>query len=160
MHPEKGKTVVAKDISAADALLETADWISLKNVHKALVWVKHSGVNATNLVLKLQEATNVAGGSADDIATTFPIWADVDAGTGSDTLVRQTDAATFTISPATQGSALVCFEVDPARLLSAGFDCIRLASTGGHGSNNVVAWYELEYRYAGPADTMPSAITD
>ena len=158
MHPEKGKTVVANDIAAANAI--SADWISLKNVHKALVWVKHSGVNATNLVLKLQEATAVAGTSAADISTTMPIWADTDAGTGSDTMVAQTAAATFTISPATQGSTLVCFEVDPARLLSAGFDCLRLAATGGNASNNIFAWYELEYRYAGTADTMPSAITD
>lgn len=158
MHPEKGKTVVANDIAAANAI--SADWISLKNVHKALVWVKHSGVTDTDLTLKLQEATAVAGTSAADIAVTMPIWADTDCGTGSDTLVKQTAAATYTIDPATAGGTLVCFEVDPARVLSAGFDCIRLAATGGNASNNVFAWYELEYRYAGPADSMPTAITD
>lgn len=160
MHPEKGKTVVACAIKAANALLETADWINLRNAHRVLVWVKHEGVNATSLVLKLQQATAVAGTGKADIAVTVPIYADDDAGTGSDTLVKQTAAATYTIAPATQGSALVCFDVDPARVLSAGFDCLRVAATGGHGSNNVFAWYEIETRDRGPVASMPSAITD
>ncbi|MFA7121887.1 MAG: hypothetical protein WC277_10455 [Bacilli bacterium] len=158
MHPEKGKVVVANDIAAANAL--DADWISVKNAHRVLVWLKHSGTNDTDLVLKLQEATAVAGTSSADIAVTMPIYADTDAGTGSDTMAKQTDAATFTIDPATQGSTLVCFDVDPARVLSDGFDCIRIAATGGHGSNNVFAWYEIETRYRGPVASMPSAITD
>ena len=54
MHPEKGKVVVANDIAAANAL--DADWISVKNAHRVLVWLKHSGTNDTDLVLKLQEA--------------------------------------------------------------------------------------------------------
>lgn len=160
MHPEKGKTVVAYGIAAANALLTNAAMISLKNVHKLLVYVKHDGVNATSLVLKMQRAKDVAGTDVEDVAATFPIWADTDAGSASDTLERKTAAATYTIAPATAGKSLVCFEIDPARVLSAGFDCVRVAATGGHGSNNVFAWYECEYRYAGPADTMPSAIVD
>lgn len=150
MGPENSKVVVGYDIGAANALATSADWIDCKNALKVYVWCKHSGTNDTDLTIELQEATDVAGTSAADITATMPIWADSDAGSSSDTLVRQTDAATYTIDPAAAGSSLVCFQFDPSKF-SDGFDCLRIKGNGGDASNNVFAWYEIEPRYK-PAD--------
>jgi hypothetical protein len=154
--PENLKIVSAMDgINAANAL--GGDYVSLKNAHKAWLVFQHDGTNDTDLTVGVNEATTVAGGSATAITATMPIWVDSDAGTQSDTLVRQTDAANYVIDPATEGTCLLVIEVDPAKL-SAGFDCVAVVGTGGHASNNVSAHWYLESRY--PGDQPPSAIVD
>lgn len=143
-------------IQAANAL-SIGDYICMKNVNKAWAVITHVGANDTDMVLKFNEATDVAGSGAADMTKTVPIWSDIDAGTGSDTLVRQTDAATYTIDPATMNPVMVVMEFDPSKF-SAGFDCVALKATGGHGSNNVHVLWILEMRYKGIP--FPTVITD
>lgn len=146
----------AAPIVAANAL-STGDYICLKNVHRAWCIVVHSGANDTDLTLSFMEATDVAGTNAAAITATMPIWKDVDWGSQSDAMSRQTDAANDVIDPATEGTQFTVFEWDPAKF-SDGFDCIAVKGAGGHASNNVCVIWVLLSRY--PADQAPSAITD
>lgn len=141
---------------AGDGIGTNGDYVSLKNVQKAFAIFKHAGANDTDLVCKLKEATTVAGGSATDITASVRIWT-TPGTTSSDTWTRETDAATYTIDPATLGSAIVVMEVNPI-ILSSGFDCIQAYTTGGHASNFATAFYMLQMRYK--SDSPPSAIAD
>lgn len=143
-------------IQAANAL-SVGDYICCKHVHRAWAVITHVGGNDTDLTLEFSEATTVAGGSAQDVTATSRIWADIDAGTGSDTLVRQTDAATFAIDPATMNPCLVVMEWDPSQF-SSGYDCIAVKGNSGHGSNNVHVLWFLQMR--DQADPPPSVIID
>jgi len=143
-------------IVAANAL-STGDYICLKNVHMAYCIVVHSGSTDTDLTVGFSEATAVAGTSAAAITATFPLWTDTDWGSASDTLTRQTDAATDAIDPATEDPVIQVWQIDPAKL-SAGFDCIAVTGTNGNASNNVCVLWFLETRY--PGDQPPTAITD
>jgi hypothetical protein len=157
--PEEFKLVLGGSvlpIQAANAL-STGDYICCKNVQKAWAVITHQGANDTDLVLEFSEATDVAGSGAADVTKTVPNWRDNDAGTGSDTLVKQTDAATVTIDPATQNPVLVVMEWDPAKF-TAGYDCIAVKGNNGHGSNNVHVLWILEMRYAD--NQPPSVIID
>jgi len=52
---------------------------------------------------------------------------------------------------------MVVIEWDPA-LHSSGYDCIKLADSGGDASNNAAAIAVIDYRYKGTS--VPVAITD
>jgi hypothetical protein len=151
-----GPGLGAGPIVAANAL-GTGDFVCMKNVHKAWAVIVHQGANDTDLTVELREATDVAGGTAADVTATLPIWADVDFGTQSDALSRQTDAATYAIDPATESPIILVIEWDPAKH-TAGYDCIAVKGNNGHASNNVCVLWFLETRY--PADQPPTAITD
>lgn len=150
-------TTGASGAILAGNALSTADYVCMKNVNKAWLVLVHQGANDTDLVVSFSEATAVAGTGAAAVTATMPIWKDVDAGSASDTLSRQTDAASLTIDPATQNPVLAVFEWDPAKF-SAGYDCLAVVGTGGHASNYVMAMWFLDTRY--PADQPPAAITD
>lgn len=154
--PEHCKILRLLDTAAGNAV--TSDVVCMKNYLKAWFIVSHKGTNDTDLVLGLTEATDVAAGTSAAVTATFPIWYDTDHGTSSDTLVRATDAASYTIDPAaTSQNALVVFEWDPVKHTS-GYDCIKVTSTGGNASNSVSVYAILLARFA--EDTPPSAIID
>lgn len=153
--PESCKIVGVVNGAAANSL--GCDYICMKNLQKLWFIIRHKGTNDTDLTLSLTEATDVAAGTNAAVVATFPIWADVDHGTSSDLLVRQTDAASYVIDPALYGASLVVIEWDPAKH-TTGYDCITLTGAGGHGSNvvSVIAIGELKYAAASP----PSVIID
>jgi len=143
-------------IQAANAL-SLGDYICCKNVQKAWAIITHVGANDTDLTLEFRQAADVADTDGVDVTKTFPIWSDVDAGTGSDTLVRQTDAATYVIDPATMNPVMVVMEWDPQKF-AAGLDCIAVKGNAGHASNNVHVLWVLAMRYSGMP--FPTVITD
>ena len=151
--PEQCK-IVKLYHGAANAV--ASDVVSCKNAHRVWIVVFHSGSSDTDLVVSLAEHTAV-GQSAVAITATFPLWVDADVGTSSDALVRQTDAANYTIDTGVSGNQLVVMEWDPAKF-SAGYDCLSLADSGGNASNNVCAFAVIDSRYK--ADQPPTAITD
>lgn len=76
----------------------------------------------------LTEATSAAGGSA-AVLTTITRWYTC-TGDGTDAWVAHTQAAASTVvTAATAAENGMCFHVNPAEL-SAGFDYIKVASTG------------------------------
>ena len=154
--PENLKIVRVQQVVAANAFT-MSDYISCKNAHKVWFLINHAGATDTDLVLALDEATDVAAGTHAAVTATFPIWQDIDHGTSSDALVRLADAAGTTIDPATEGAALTIFEWDPA-LHTAGYDCIAVSGSGGDASNTVAIFAFIEERY--PQAIPPSAIVD
>lgn len=155
--PENCKVVVVAPTAAGNAV--AYDIISCKTAHKVWFLVFHQGTNDTDLTLSLQEAVQVAGTTTTAVTAVFPIWVDANAGTASDTLVRQTDAASYVINTGAAGNPdqLVVIEWDPAKH-SAGYDCIRLADAGGNAGNYVTVLAIIQTRY--PADQPPAVITD
>jgi len=154
--PENLHIVNAYGPCAGNGIGTSADWVSLKDVVRAFVLVKCAGANDTDLVIGIKEATAVAGTSAAAITATVPIYTSVGT-TSADTWTKQTDAATYTVDPATVGSSIVVMQIDPS-ILSAGFDCLQVYTTGGHASNFVDAMYLLEMAYKTQAGV--TAITD
>lgn len=154
--PENCKLVIMDAPCLANAI--SADYICCKNAHKVWFVVQHYGGGGdTDLVLSLTEATNVAAGTTSAVTATFPIWVDVDAGTASDALVRQTDAYNYTIDTGAGADCLLVFEWDPAKH-TAGYDCVTLTATGGNASNYVSLLAVMAERYQ--QATPPTAITD
>jgi hypothetical protein len=142
---------------AANAV--ACDVMSMKNVKRAWFVVIHTGANDTDLTLQLQEATDVAAGTNQAIAVPCPIWRDNDAGTTSDGLVLQTADDNIVIDPATQNGVVAVIEWDPAKHDHVdGYDCIYLADSGGHASNDVTILGLCEMKYQG--DSTPTVITD
>jgi hypothetical protein len=119
---------------AADAAGRTGTAFTLKGAHKAFLVVHITQGNAATILLTPQQCTAVAGTGAKAIPAT-PIWANLDTSV-SDTLVRSTDALSFTTDAAVKNK-IVVFEIDPAALdVAGGFDCIRL-NTGASNVANI-----------------------
>lgn len=152
--PETLKPVLLYN-GAANAV--ACDVISCKTAKKVWFLVFHAGANDTDLTLTLQEATDVAAGTNQAVTKTCPIWKDIDAGAASDALVRQADAVSLVIDPATQNPVLAVIEWDPAKF-SDGYDCIYLADAGGNAGNTVQIFGFVLPRY--PQATPPSVIVD
>lgn len=154
--PENCKLVMMTPPVAANAM--TCDYICCKDAHKVWFVIQHYGGGGdTDLVLTLTEATNVAAGTTSAVTATWPIWTDIDAGTTSDGLSRQTDAATYTIDTGAGADYLTVIEWDPAKH-TAGYDCITVSDSGGNASNIAAICAVIQSRY--PADQPPSAIID
>ena len=153
--PEHYKIVAVAPTAAANGV--AYDLISCKNAHKVWFIVFHQGTNDTDFVLLLQESTDVGASTTTTVTATVPIWVDTNAGTASDTLVKQTDAAGYTVNTGVTTDQMVVIEWDPAKHTD-GYDCIRLADTGGNAGNYVTVLAIIETRY--PQATPPTAITD
>ena len=110
------------------------DIISLKNAHKCWIVVIHTGESDTDLVLTLNEATDVAGGTSAPITTACPIWGDLDVGASSDTLARLTDTYAYTIDTGVAPAQYLVWEIDPT-IFSDGYDCLKITDSGGNASN-------------------------
>lgn len=151
----EGVNIVKLYQGVADAV--ACDVVSMKNFHKGWFVIIHTGAADTDLTLALYEATDVAAGTNAAVTTTVPIWADTNMGTSSDTLVRQTDAYSYTIDTGLYPNQLVVMEIDPA-ILSSGYDCVYLADTDGNASNTCTILFLGQSRF--PQASLPTAITD
>jgi hypothetical protein len=112
------------------------DIISLKNAHKCWLLITHTGASDTDLVLTLNEATDVAGGTSAAIAIACPIWRNMTLGTANDLLVRTTDAYAYTIdtTESADRQQMIVWEIDPT-IFSDGYDCLKVTDSGGNASN-------------------------
>ena len=151
--PEIFKVVQGLEPQAGAAL--TGDYVSLKNVHVAFVIVHVTQAHAAQMVIGINQATAVAPTGAGALAAVFPIWANLDCA-ASDTLVRATDAATYTLDVGIKHK-IVVFQIDP-RILTAGYDCIAVTTGASNALNITEVMYLLYERYQ--QATPPAAITD
>jgi len=156
MFSERFKIVRVQTVVAANGFA-MSDYVSMKNVKHATFVISHAGATDTDLTVGLDEATAVAAGTHRSVTAVFPILVDIDHGVTSDILVRQTDAVSFTIDPATMGPAIVVFEWDPAKH-TEGYDCIAVSGSGGNASDTVVVFAILEMKYQ--QASLPSCIID
>jgi hypothetical protein len=134
----------------------TGDYVSLKNVQMAWVIVHIAQGNAATVAITIEQASDVAGTGHVAITKVVPIWANLDC-VASDTLVRATDAVSYTTDAGVKHKTIV-FQIDPATLSLANGDCITVLTAASHADNITSALYLLETRY--PQATPPAAITD
>ena len=157
MCPETFPIIIGHEPVAADALVDTSDWINLENAKGALIIVSHYRGGDTDVVLTVHEGATGTGTTALTTGAEFPIWVNTDMAT-SDALVRQTDAVTYTIDTGTYtGTQLVVFYI-PAAKLTSGYKWIQLGCSGGHASSIISGLYILDgARYQ--QETPPTAIS-
>jgi len=152
--PETFPIVQGHEPVAADALVDTSDWIKLTNAAGVMIIVHHySGGGDTDLVLTVHEGATGAGTSA--LAATFPIWANTDTSL-TDTMVRQTDAATYTIDTTAGKDQIVQMYIEGSALTDT-YEWIQLGASGGNAANIVSVLYIVDgARYQ--QTTPPTAI--
>ncbi len=139
----------------------TSDYISLKNCKKAtiIVELKQAVGHATNFALS--QASAVAPTGAKVLTNPCSIWSNEDIAT-TDTLVKQTDAANYTVTADVKSKQIV-FEVEPSISMDINsatpFDCLALVVADSSQATNfasITAILEERYQQATP----PAAITD
>jgi len=152
--PETFPIIQGHEPAAADAIVDTSDWICLKNCAGVLITVHHySGGGDTDMVLTVHEGATGTGTS--QLATAFPIWVNTDT-SASDAMVRQTDAVTYTIDTGAGKDQIVQFYIS-ASILTATYDWIQLGTSGGNAANYASVIYQLDgARYQ--QTTPPTAI--
>lgn len=156
MLPEQFKIVEAMP-NATDAAGRTGDYVSLKNAVCAWVEVAITQGNAATIALTIEQASAVAGTGSKAITATVPIWSNLDTA-ASDTLVRRTDAVSYTTDAGVKNK-MVIFQIDPAQLdVANGFDCITVKTGASNVANLTGARYWLQSAYQ--QATPPAAITD
>lgn len=135
----------------------TGRYISLKNVR--YVWLKLQFTQAVGhaTVVTLTQATAVAG-TAVKTGPVCNVWLNEDTA-ATDTLVKQTSAATVTLTNNVK-KKMVVIAVDPASLdINNGFDVIGFTvSDSSQATNFVAGSYECEMSYA--QATPPTVLTD
>ena len=137
----------------------TADYVSLKNVHKAWLVLQFTQAVAHATVVQPQVATAVAPTGATSITFSARWWENEDTA-ASDTLVAQTAATSATVTGDVKKKQVI-FEIDPAECVAQGstYDVIGFTvSDSSQATNFVAGQYFLDMRYK--EDTPPSAISD
>jgi len=140
---------MAHEPETEDAIDDTSDWITLKDAAGCLITFVHWYAADTDLVLTVHESTDGSGTTA--ISTVFPIWVNLNCASTDaaiNTMVRQTDAASYTIDTGTNATNMIVqFYID-ASILSAGYSWIQLGTSGGNAGNYGAAIYQLDgFRY-------------
>lgn len=154
--PENYKVVAGLN-PATDAAGRTGAYVSLKNTNVAFIAVHITQGNAATVAVSINQATAVAGTGAKALANPVPIWVNQNTAT-NDTLVRQTDAVSFTTN-ATLANKMVVFQIDPALLdVNNGFDCVAVVTGASNVANLTQAVYYLDSRYN--QVTPPTAVVD
>lgn len=154
LNPEKFPIIQGHEPAAANAIVDTSDWIKLTNAAGLYIIVHHySGGGDTDLVLTVHEGATGTGTSA--LATAFQIWVNTDTSL-SDAMVKQTDAVTYTIDTGAGKDQIVVFYIDPS-ILTATYDWVQLGTSGGNAANYASVIYMLDgARYQ--QETPPTAI--
>lgn len=135
---------------------KTADYVSVRNAN--WVWVI---INVTQAVghataFTLNRATAVAGTGATTLASNVQAWLNEDVA-ASDTLVKQTDAKSVTVTNDVKNKQIV-FGIDPSTLGDT-YDVITVLSADSSQATNfwsVTYLLDTKYKQATP----PAAITD
>jgi len=156
--PETFPIILAHEPAVSSAIDDTSDAICLENADGAwIIVVEYTAGGDTDLALTVHEGATAAVAAAGTyaIAATFPIWVNEDPAT-SDAMVRQTDAAGYTIDATPTTNVIVAMYI-PAAILTAGRPWICLGTTGGNGANYASAIYILD-RARYQQETPPSAI--
>jgi hypothetical protein len=135
----------------------TSDVISLKNAVRATIIVDLKQAVGHATVISLKQCTDVAG-ATNKAGPTSKIWSNEDVA-ATDTLVAQTDAASYTVTNDIKSKQVV-IEVDPAALdMDNGYDCVFVTLSDSSQATNLVgidAFIRTNYQQTTP----PAAITD
>jgi len=141
--PENLPVRVGIGPTATNGIADTCDWINLENADGVLITIVHvgnTGGAGGSLVCTVHQGTTGAGTLALAVKQEFQIWANLDC-TASDTMVRQTDAITYTIAPAAV-TQIVQFYVRASNL-TQGYKWIQLGTGTGDASNTASVIYQI-----------------
>lgn len=133
----------------------TSDVVSLKHAIRATVVVSLNQAVGHATAVSIRQATDVSAGT-NAAGPACAIWSNEDCA-ATDTLVKQTDAASYTVTNDVKKKMIV-FEVDPATLTD-GYDCIYVSvadSSQATNFANIEAFIRSNFQRATP----PAAITD
>ncbi len=136
--------VVSCLVPAADAGGRTGDYVNVGEAQRVFVCCYLDQGAANTVKFDILEATTNAGGGAQAIAKTMPLWTNQDTAATS-AMTRQTDAADFTTSAAVKPK-LVVFQLDPA-ILSDGFKFVAVRTGASAAANITSAFLVVEGRY-------------
>lgn len=136
----------------------TADYVSLKNVHRAWIVLQFTQAVGHATGIDPTQSTAVAGTGVKATTALHRIWAN-EATATSDTLVQQTSAITYNVTNDIK-KKIVIIEVDPEDFdVAGGFDVLGFTIDDSSQATNFVSGiYVLAMRYT--AATPPAAITD
>lgn len=146
--------------------LQTArdgDWLSLKNAQGVLI-VLHKGIGTDNddPVISVQQAQDVSGTAAKDLATIATIYS-MEHATSLESVTAwtketQTAGASFSPGdPAAQSQALYVFQIEADELdVDNGFDClrVRVADTGVNAQLGSALYVLYGLRYPAPPENL------
>jgi len=151
--------------------LQTArdgDWISLKNAQGVVaVLFKAAGTDNDDPTISFQQATDVAGAGAKDLAVIATVYEKeaVDLATlGTWTKATQAAGASYAPGdPSAQSQAVYVFQIEAGELdVVGGFDCVRMrcsdVGTNAQLGCGLYILYGLSYPSA--PEALPSAIAD
>ena len=132
--PERFPTYLAHEPALCDAILDTSDWICLKNAAGCLITYVHFYAGDDDMTFSVHEGATGAGTTA--ITAVVPIWVNLNCASTAaaiNTMVRQTDAANYTLDTGDNATnVIIQFYID-ASILSAGYDWIQFGTTAGEG---------------------------
>lgn len=150
--------------------LQTArdgDWVSLKDAQGVAVIVfKGAGTAGDDPKIRFQQASDVAGTGAKDLATIATIWKKQGTLTsvGVWTKVTQTAAALFTAdATSAEEEAVYVFEIEADELdVDNGFDCVRVRvdDTGVNAQLGCALYLLYGPRYKATPENLPNSILD
>jgi len=148
-NPENNPIVMGHEPCAANALADTSAWYDMSKSDGVYIVVEHYRGGDTSVVLTVHEGAAASGTTAITTGAEFPIWVATSALTDA-TLVRQTDALTYTIDTATYtGSTVVVFYIDGS-ILTNGYRYIQLGASGGNAASIIsVLYIPKGLRFAG-----------
>lgn len=154
INPQKVKIVEAIT-PKTDAAGTTGDYVSLKNANMCTILLHILQGNAATVEIGVNESALVNGAGAAAITKEMRIYSNLDCA-ASDTIVKRTDAATYTTDAAVRHK-IVAIEIDPV-LLSSGMSCIAVTTGASNAGNILSAVYILDTAYL--QETPPSVIVD
>lgn len=139
LSPETYPIIQCLAPAAASVTEASVQPIYLGNAAGVLFIIQHAGTNDNDMTFTVHEGATEAEALAGTyaISATFPIWVNAATAT-NDTLVRQTDAASYVLDSDAGGTYLVCIYIS-ARILTNGRDWVSLGFDAGHASNFVSA---------------------
>ena len=147
--PETFPVVWGHEPCASSALDDGCDSVHMKNARGVFIMVNQHNSNAsTAIVLTVHEGATDAACKAGtnelsaSSSQSFMIWSNLDCAT-NDTMVRRSDAVTYTVTASAATMNMVCIYV-PAAILTDGMEYINLGSATGHASNIVSVHYVLD----------------
>lgn len=144
-HLVENGFVVEALAPAADAAGRTGDYISLKNAERVAVVVHITQGNAATVALTLFQASAVAATGEKAITNVVQVYSNLDTA-ASDTIVRRTDAVSYTTDAGVKNK-IVVFIVDAASLDAANsFDCLCVKTGASNAANITQAMYVLSGR--------------
>ncbi len=152
-------------MGAAPAAASTSDYVSLKNCAKmtALILAKNPAGGITASDLTINQATNVAAGSAKVLTagTAATGYRNIDTGAADLLAAFAITSGTFATDTTVSKDLLYVLEINAADLdVANGFDCIQIANANGVAVILGIVYLLWPVRYGAAAANMPSAIVD